>query len=489
MADYEPPSFSLGLDLCHDSEPQITDLCHSAQKLVPNNEEELGPQVIDSDPEMGPEPPTQILKRLKRGPSAGLSSAKKKEEPQSCCDGDDDIEDFSSQDDLIEVNMHLSTQKHSVCSSSKISLNGSGVLTTQSSSQWKERKRKQVSDLPASDRLETGCKNLMFPKLTSPLRRFQLIDSDSDDPSFSEDVSREAHKIGSPLKKQKNFPGNFVASMGQNRRESTSRPQNEDLWKDFCQMKNSRIPTPALDEVCEEYFHSPAQRPGIGVSVSNKESFHGTTDSFQNDEQLWDSSNPLPPAHLYFFHDDPRIGKLVRDRLPNFSPLGVVNRMNQWPNASIIDYMGQFSNGEASKRQGTQKSCVEKGSTRDRNKSEVSNVGGWVEPKNIYPLINGESSKQKPTKRNSFKKSSVKGKNISDQSNSVRNLYASESWVEPQSCANMPKDAGKRRVQASGQSVGHWYTASDGKKVYVSRSGQDLTGQSAYRHYRKWIAV
>ncbi|KAJ7960764.1 Rho GTPase-activating protein [Quillaja saponaria] len=330
----------------------------------------------------------------------------------------------------------------------------------------------------------------MFPKLTSSLPRFQLIDSDSDDLSVTDNVSREAHKVDSPSKIQKFHLGSSLPSNGHNRRESTKK-ETEDLRKYFCPTKKFHIPTPALDEVCEEYFHttkSVAQKPS-GVSVSNKESFHGIINSCQQDEQLWDLSDPRPPAHLYFFHDDPRIQKLVRDRLHNFSPLGVVDKVNQQPNASIIDYMRQFSNGEASKRQGIQRSCVEKSSRRGRNKSKDLNVGDWIEPKNLLPVIDAESSKQKSTRRNSVKKSSRKGITKSDKLNSANNFCASDNWVDPKSCANIPKDASKRRVQASGQSVGHWYTASDGKRVYVNKSGQEFTGQIAYRHYRKESGV
>ncbi|KAF3953788.1 hypothetical protein CMV_020794 [Castanea mollissima] len=148
---------------------------------------------------------------------------------------------------------------------------------------------------------------------------------------------------------------------------------DEDLWKDFCPTKSFGIPTPAFDEVFEEYFQSlkdknVPQRPSH-AGTSNNGGHHGNTTNSQNDEQIWDSDDPLPPAHHYFFHHDPRIQNLVRNRLPSFSPLGVINnRKYQQPNASAIDYMRQFNNEEASKRQATQKLNVEKSSTRGRNK-------------------------------------------------------------------------------------------------------------------------
>ncbi|KAK1580806.1 hypothetical protein Q3G72_000307 [Acer saccharum] len=201
---------------------------------------------------------------------------------------------------------------------------------------------------------------------------FQLLDSDSDSdsdhPSISEDVSKGAHRIDPPSKESKS-----VAS-GEKRKVSLITPQKDDLWKDFCPMMGSHIPTPALDEVCEEYFQS-AKEKNAGV---------------------------------------------------------VPDRGNQQPSASDIDYMSQFSNGGASNQKGTQKANNNRSTTRGRN-SRAS--GGWVDPK---------------------------------------------------SSATIAKDAGKRRVHASGgQSAGHWYTSPEGRKVYLSKNGQELTGQIAYRQYRK----
>jgi hypothetical protein len=99
-----------------------------------------------------------------------------------------------------------------------------------------------------------------------------------------------------------------------------------------------------------------------------------------------------------------------------------------------FDFRGQFDNG---------------GSTSRRSKSKKLNGSeGWVDPKII-----SSSSRKKTTKRNNTKSSASKSKNNETNSSDV-----SANWVQP-------KDAGQRRVQASGQSVGHWYTGSDGRKV------------------------
>ncbi|GLT73321.1 hypothetical protein SLA2020_451890 [Shorea laevis] len=404
MAGCEPPSFSLGLDLGLDWEPQ---------------DEVFGPEVLDSDPEIGPEPP-RILKRLRRGPTTATKTPllqKRLDSPQSFCARDDEIEEFSSQDGDFLRDAHPPLQYQSMCSSSKIPLHGCGFLTTQSSSQGKARKRKQFSDTPASASLEMSGNLSTLPKLTiSPLRRFQLIDSDSDDPSSHDNVSREAHKPGQSSTERQSNPDHSATLSEQKRKVSPDVNKNEDLWKDFCPMKSFRIQTPALDE--------------------------GNTTSSRKDGQVWDSDDPVPPAHHYFFHDDPRVQKLVRDRLPNFSPLGVLkNRGNQQPNASVIDYMRQFCHEEASKQQTTCKSNVEKSSTMGRNKSKLSNA-----------------------------------KEV---------LLPSGGWMDPKTPASTPKDAGQRRVHANGQSAGHWYTNPEGRKVYATKAGKELTGRSAYRQYRK----
>lgn len=242
---------------------------------------------------------------------------------------------------FLRADEHLSTRYRSVCSSSKVPLQGHAVLTTQSTCQLKARKREQASDVPSAT-LPTSHNEFMFPKLTiSPLRRFQLLDSDSesDHPSVSEDVNKNAHRIDPSLMESKSVTSE------EKRKVSSSTPQGDDLWNNFCPVKSFHIPTPALDEVCEEYFSSvkkkdEAQKVQTNACVNNNRRCHPNINNHENFEQSWDSSDPLPPAHFYFFHSDPRIQKLVRSRLPYFSPIGVVpDRGNQQPSASVIDYM------------------------------------------------------------------------------------------------------------------------------------------------------
>ncbi|KAL4364464.1 hypothetical protein HN51_023782 [Arachis hypogaea] len=512
----EAPSFSLGLDFTFDSQPPELEPEPEPEPPSPihpppiNDGNDLNQEEVpDSDPDAAPDPPRRILKRLRRGlppqPQQPQQQQQQQQEPVFNFD-DEDIEEFSSQDndhDRLRVNAHSSTRSHPVCSSSKVSLSGSGFLTPHSSSRVTKRKEPCPDDVPVSAKMETGYRGLMFPKLTtSPLRRFKLLsDSDSDSDSDVEEIvaSKENKNAAAPVQQSTT-------------KSKCSVDQDHDLWKDFSPVKKFSIPTPAFDELCEEYYQSvknkgvansgidvagSCSKRSLGVNTAkNKESessgIHvagscgtghtGINSSCQGDQQHWESEGPLPPAHRYFFHADPRIQQLVRSRLSNFSPLGI-NKVNQQANASNIDYMGQFGNGGASAQKGPVKSST-RGNNRSRNFSAEENLGaseGWVDPRarGVSQFSNGESSRKKATKRNGSKK------NQTNKSSSLNVSHTTTNWVEPKSRTSMPKDAGKRRVQASGQSVGHWFTSPEGRKVYVNKSGQELTGQAAYRQYRR----
>ncbi|PIN20969.1 hypothetical protein CDL12_06344 [Handroanthus impetiginosus] len=279
--------------------------------------------------------------------------------------------------------------------------------------------------------MERNGGGLIFPKLTvSPLRRFQLIDSDSDDPSESGDTNKEVPRetFSSNRKTSDSSKLADFIELG-TKKASAGKYQAEDLWKDFCSEKSSHIPTPAFDEVCEEYF----------ASTKNKSETEIDQKDPANGMKLDVAS--LPPSHCYFFHKDSRIKKLVRDRLPYFFPLVAGNNQEyKQQNASVIDYMGQFGHEDNSRQTG---------------------------------------------QRRNADKSSTKGKKNVKKSKVDNILQDSENWVNPRSSAGLPKNAGNRRVQAAGKSTGHWYTSPDGRRVYVNKNGQELTGQIAYRHYRK----
>jgi hypothetical protein len=165
---------------------------------------------------------------------------------------------------------------------------------------------------------------------------FQLLDSDDDDDLFREDVNVSGvDKVGPSL-------STGSTPLEDDRKTQFGVNQNQDLWKDLSPVKNFSIPTPAFNEVCEEYFHSAKNtevpRSRIDISENHNETYRGVNSGCQQDEQIWEAAGPVPPAHCYYFHEDPRIQQLVRSRLCNFSPLGV-NSVNQHQNVSHIDYM------------------------------------------------------------------------------------------------------------------------------------------------------
>ncbi|XP_057464895.1 uncharacterized protein LOC130754675 [Actinidia eriantha] len=458
MADFEPPSFSLGLDFDLDSQPQTA--ARNDPQARPSSTHPSFRLIEDDDdfeiPTMGRVPrvsePPRTLKRIRRGlASESAPVAQKRKSAELFCNvEDEEIEEFSSQEDRFRENEDSSARYHSGCSSSKFSLHGHGVFTKQSASQCEATKRKHASNIPASANLETSSNKLMFRKLTvSPLRRFKLIDSDSDsdDPSISEGGYTEANKVHSSLKKQ--YKSGPCPSTSEQKRTkvSASTSQTEDLWKGFYTEKSCPTPTPALDEFCEEYFRSAKDKNEARNLKHDKRrsGYEGSYDNYNvinNDEHLCKLGDPIPPAHRYFFHEDPRIQNLVRSRLSYFFPLVAMNnRGNMHSGSSVIDYMSQFSHGEGSKKPAAGK----------------TNAGT----------------------------SSTRGKKNLKKSNAEAVSQGSEGWVNPKSNAGIPKDAGKRRVHAVGQSAGHWYTGPNEKRVYITSGGQELTGRIAYRHYKK----
>lgn len=220
---------------------------------------------------------------------------------------------------------------NSVCSSSKPSLQWNKVRTSDSGTQWISRKGKEVPSASASINVDTRGSNAIFPKLTSsPLRRFQLIDSgsDSDNPSTIEDTHKVLPSaILSPEEKKSDFCKETTFG-NQGSKTSVGKHQIKDLWKDFDQKKSTSIPTPAFDEFCEEYF----------TGLKNKSM--PKVDCKQTVSGMHMDKTSRLPALFYFFHNDSRIQKLVRERLPHFFPLEVANNQEDTQeNISVIDYM------------------------------------------------------------------------------------------------------------------------------------------------------
>ncbi|XP_027086220.1 uncharacterized protein [Coffea arabica] len=451
MADFEPPSFSLGfdLDLDPDPEPQTARRPEpsTSYNIKPAKRSSAGATIRSNNndeeeddfetPTMGFKPQVsdtpRTLKRLRRGPTLATQKGKSKEEWFNV---DDEIEEFSSQEDPSPVSIADNASKHhnSICGSSKFTLTGHGLVASQSAIQAEERKKKEVSNA-------STCNRLVFPELhVSPLRKFQLIDSDSDsdEPSPPGGPQKVVNQVEFSSKDRASGPHLVEAAAEVKKSKASVRmSQSEDLWKEIHSEKTLNIPTPAFDEVCEEYFRSVKGKNGFWNC--DKDCYETSNFSKNNVEEH--VAGPQPPAHAYYYHEDPRIQKLVHSRLPNFFPLEAGNNQGQKQlNACPIDYMGQFNQREIPKH-------------------------GKKGPKN------GPSSTRS---QKSARKSSVQ--ELSQES---------ESWINPRCSAKNPKDAGKRRIHAVGKSSGHWYTAADGRRVYVAGNGQELTGQIAYRQYRR----
>lgn len=179
----------------------------------------------------------------------------------------------------------------------------------------------------------------MFPKLiVSPLRKFQLIDSDSDsDNPIGNGFANVTDKNPGSSSKARPPSPHKNGSVGEEliKEVQASVSKKDDLWSNICLDTKIPIKTPAFDDVCEEYFRSAKDANNHSTAkVCNQ------GNKKINYEQQVNLGAPLPPAHSYFFHDDIRIQNLVRDRLPNFFPLMTDNvRGSDQPNASVIDYM------------------------------------------------------------------------------------------------------------------------------------------------------
>ncbi|CAF1857811.1 hypothetical protein HID58_061486 [Brassica napus] len=524
MDSIEAPSFSLGFDLDAASDPK--------PGLTGDDEPEPGLTVSDSDLELGPGSSGPALKRLRRGfndiskcsAEDGASELLGRTEDR---DDDDDIEEFSSPEDAP-----ASTRSHFSSCSSRVSLRGSGIFTSQPSSISRSlEKRKRFDDVPVTTGPGSGITSvapLFQSSDRSPLRRFQLLESDSEDDHPSKrskdsirvtetndssskrkeagslpctgDLLKDFPPVGvsktqtpaqrrfqlldsdseddhpstrsrdlsgvtntndpsskrkepgymptrSPLRRLQILDSDSEDDCPSTRRDSSrvtktngscskvqpsvaSKPKRKelgDLWKDFSPAAVSKIQTPALDDVCQDYFSSinksTAQKQSSAVASSS------TSGLFQQNGHFSDSSNPTPPSHRFFLHSDPRIQNLARKRLPNFLPLGIFNDRENRREECLIDYMNQFgSNGSSKTGVSSSKSC------------------------------RGRQTKSKVSK---------------DQESSKARFAA------------VPNDAGRRRVSANTGNAGHWFTSSEGRKVYISKGGQEFSGQSAYRCYKK----
>ncbi|CAO2036570.1 unnamed protein product [Urochloa humidicola] len=314
---------------------------------------------------------------------------------------EDEIEDWTTDEDRPVRDVPPSVGSCSTSSNSKFSLLNRGVLT-QSATKANTSKFTQTSDCSGSKSLEESCTKKLHPTITiSPMRKIYLLDSDIDDNELNHNAAK---KPVSPVKKRQESMHKYM--------QENKKPEGNN-WA-----------TPAFDEFCNEYFNSTKdsgswQKEGNSFS-SSKVSQPKHSDEMEGHFQqqstlsggvLDDNLGGHPPPMHYFFHNDPRVRDLVRGRLQHFLPIGAgCTRGSVQTRGESLSYRGQFCSSAT----------------------------------------------------------------------------ANDEWVTPRSVP-VPTDVGKRRVHANGNQsgFGHWFTNDSGRKVYVSKNGQELTGRDAYRQYKK----
>ena len=77
--------------------------------------------------------------------------------------------------------------------------------------------------------------------------------------------------------------------------------QPEKIYGKILDTRRFSYPTPALDEVCEEYFSSSKDKNKAQSNVGKSSHNSHVMDS------VIDLDDPRPPANQYFFHNDLRV--------------------------------------------------------------------------------------------------------------------------------------------------------------------------------------
>ncbi|GLJ31280.1 hypothetical protein SUGI_0627500 [Cryptomeria japonica] len=448
------PSFSLGFDLDLDSDIppvkcQSSDIIHIQDSQESSDRE---PQRPDLNP--GPAAPQNLedellhcsnereslptLKRLRRGSPVNANAndfhtpAVKIQSSRFEADGTridyDDIEDFSTDDDFMtDNNKSLKTPQVRTSSSRKLSLSGRKVLTSSLS-----QAANLTPTIAGNNNLSIG-RSGEKPTSMEKFRPFgkirQLIgnfsdEEDSDMFCTSSVASGAGATLGVSNATTKSVCGNPTIF-------EVAKPfGRKDPHKHFNVIPNASLPSPAFDEFCDEYFSSP--RPTNNVASSEGHDF------------VVDSSVPL--SYQYFDNEDVRIQRLLRQRLRHFLPISaILQSEGQGAEQIEIDYLGQF------------------GGSRDAKGSTGVSLQGQVQ---------NSTKKKSASRRLTKRKRPTHHDNVNNNWTTTRNRIC-----EPAA----PRDAGKRRVSASGR----WYTGQSGRKIYITKDGQEMTGKNAYLTYSK----
>lgn len=480
MDDFEAPTFSLGLDfdsqrpsfaLGFDDDdgefenPATSNQDHEIKRhpdiidISESNPEPLGfqwqgssrgPQVFpdqdDEDLQCCNEEPLPRLKRLRRGPPANDNQVPAaKSHCQTSRPGIelgkrpidfDDIEDFSTDDEFFGEDCKT-PRNRSVrpSSSAKLSLSRCKAVTTPSLENL--NCRSSVSSIKNSSNISKS--SVIKPALgrrIGPVGKIQRKTCD-----FSEEDDDLVVKSSVPwnagaTKAKDNVAARVLfgsSKIVEGAKPFESKLPSQDLRKHFTAVEGPSLATPAFDEFCEEYFSSRKQTDP-NVSAGKK------------DPVL---DNSVAPAYQFFENADMRIQRLLRQRLPNFLPINSLMRGENLDAEQVeIDYVGQF------------------GASRDTNATSG---------------LNFQSQVLNSTRKKSTAKSAGKGKKrVPDDTETGVWTTTGNHITKPV----IPRDAGKRRVSAKGNTTGSWFTEA-GRKVYVTKDGREMIGKAAYLQYRK----
>ncbi|KAE8807822.1 hypothetical protein D1007_15985 [Hordeum vulgare] len=419
----DAPSFSLGID--------------------DDDDDFVAAGTVDPEP-LPPQPETNVLKRLRRGP-APPSMAPPPPPPRAAAPvateaspyfsrkaaplGDigsyeDEIEGFSDEEPPRGMTPSVGSCRSS--SNSKFSLLNHSVLMTQSTSKAKTTKSTPISNSVASEPLEESCTKKLFPKMTiSPLRKIYFVDSDTD----SDDNKKQSKpkKPVIPIKKRQESIHMYMQKkpiLQQNSKSegSTVVQKSKDMMKD-------NWATPALDDFCSEYFKSVQDSRPSQQTKTNSISGSKVSGPYSSVSEFGE----------HFQHESTSTGIVLEENLTDNHP----------PAMHYFFHHDQMVQNLV----------------RERLKHFVP-IGAGTSERNEYGVEENLNYS-----RSQFGQSGG----------------ANDRWVTPNSRTSVPTDFGKRRVHAGGSQSGsgHWFTGEDGRKVYVSKNGQELTGRDAYKQYKK----
>lgn len=386
------------------------------------------------------QPETTRLKRLRRGPAPrpmappppAPPSARAPLVPEASpwkvareAFGSEEDEIEGSTDEESPQGMPPSVGSCRTSSNSKFSLLSQSVLTTQSTRKTNIAKFTPLSKSVVSKPLEESCTKKLLPKITiSPLRKIHFLDSDTD--SDDNKNRTKAKKPVSPIKKRQESIHKYVQKKPTLQQNSKS--EGSSVVQKSKDNMNDSWATPALDDFCSEYFKTVQDsRPSQQKEVN---SFSG-------------SKVPRP------YNSVGEIGENSQHQSSSSRVVLEENLTDSHPPA-----MHYFFHHDQ---------MVQK-LVRERLQHFVP-IGAGTSQGNEYGVE----------------------ENLNYSGQFGQSGDANGRWVTPNRITSIPTDFGKRRVHAGGtqSGSGHWFTGDDGRKVYVSKNGQELSGRDAYRQYKK----